>query len=61
MRYLITAEYYIYTDSDAEAIEIAKGTAKENQLNYDNQYSVEKVHKVPFGSRIIKQIFPKDK
>jgi hypothetical protein len=59
-RYVITTDFYVWANSDEEAIKFAEDLAKEQDNNYDDRCKVVSVHLQPQGTMASKLIFGKD-
>jgi hypothetical protein len=55
-RYVVTVEFYIYANSDEEAITKGKEFCKSQDKVNDNKCSLEKLVELPFGSLTNRQI-----
>ncbi len=53
-RYAVTIDFYIYADSDAQAIEDAEKFAKDQDKQNDDRCNVISIHRAGIGSDIIK-------
>jgi len=57
-RYVVKMEFFVWADSDEEAIAIAESKAKkENEYN-DNRANITEVSNNNFGSFIMNKIYP---
>lgn len=57
-RYVVKMEFFVWADSDKEAIAIAESKAKkENEYN-DNRANITEVSSNNFGSFVMNKIYP---
>ena len=49
-RYTVTADFYLYAESDEEAKEKASNWAYWQRKEHDNQANVLEIHETPFAS-----------
>lgn len=59
MRYAVHTSYYIWADSDEDAILTAQMSAAEQQGKLDDSCSVHEVIKIPTGSITGTRVFPR--
>lgn len=55
-RYVATADFYVYADTDEEAIQKAKSIAKAQDIKYDDRCSLIELCEQPTGTIINRQI-----
>ncbi|MEM6815296.1 MAG: hypothetical protein AAF600_13075 [Bacteroidota bacterium] len=55
-RYVVTMDFYVYADSDVEAVDQAKKYADDFDSAKDNRANVISVHENPFASTVSRLI-----
>lgn len=49
-RYIVTASYFVWADSDEEVKQIVERKVEAERNKYDNRYDVESIEENDFGS-----------
>ena len=60
-RYIASVDYYVYANSDKEAIEMCKLKCKEQDANNDDKCALLSIIEQPFGTFSTKIIYKNDK
>ncbi|OHB99882.1 MAG: hypothetical protein A2Z57_11200 [Planctomycetes bacterium RIFCSPHIGHO2_12_39_6] len=55
-RYIATASFYVYAESDVRAIELCEKIVKTERDLYDNRYSVDCIEEKPFGKFVARKL-----